>query len=171
MNIPMITIVGRSGSGKTTFIEKLLAEFKRRGYRVGTVKHHLHEFEIDIPGKDSWRHAQAGADTVIIAAPHKIGVIKKLEAELSLEQMRDRFFQDVDVIFVEGYKTSSQFKIEVFRSTTHPEPLFAHDEHLLALVSDVAIRGSAPCFGLEEILPLADFLVEKIMPGMSPGII
>lgn len=73
MIIPIICVVGRSKSGKTTLLEKLIPELKRRGYRVATIKHHSHPgFEIDVPGKDTWRHAQAGSDHVIISAPDKV---------------------------------------------------------------------------------------------------
>ena len=85
MTIPILSIVGKSGSGKTTLLEKLIAELKRRGYRVATIKHHAHPgFEIDQPGKDTWRHAQAGSDHVVIAAPDKIASIRRLERDNQL---------------------------------------------------------------------------------------
>lgn len=162
--IPIIAIVGKSGSGKTTLIEKLLPELKQRGYRVGTVKHHLHEFGIDKEGKDSWRHARAGADTVIIASPHKLAMVKKTATEIPLETMREAFFHDVDVIIAEGYKMGMQKKIEVFRTEVHEKPLFINDATLLAIVSDIQVSSDiAPCFGVDEIGPLVDFLEETVL--------
>jgi molybdopterin-guanine dinucleotide biosynthesis protein B len=161
--VPIVAIVGKSGSGKTTLLEKLLPEIKKRGYRVGTVKHHLHAFDIDYEGKDSWRHARAGADTVVIASPHKLALVKQTGADISLEEMRDRFFQDVALILAEGYKTQAHPKIEVFRSTVHAKPLCTKADHLIAIVSDCELDLGVPCFGLEEILPLVDFLEQTVL--------
>jgi molybdopterin-guanine dinucleotide biosynthesis protein B len=161
--IPIITFVGKSGSGKTTLIEKLLPEIKRRGYRVGTIKHHLHKFEVDQKGKDSWRHAQAGADTVVIASPQKLALVKRIDFDISPDEIRDRFFYDVDIILAEGYKTHTQLKIEVFRSVVHEKPVCTGEDTLLALVSDQKLCVDVPCFGLEEITPLVDFLEEIVL--------
>ena len=88
MNIPVVTFIGKSGSGKTTLLEKLVTELKNRGYMLATVKHHSHRgFEIDEPGKDSWRFAQAGSDQVVIASPDKIASYRKIERELSLDEI------------------------------------------------------------------------------------
>jgi molybdopterin-guanine dinucleotide biosynthesis protein MobB len=160
---PIITIVGKSGSGKTTLIEKLLPELKQRGYRVGTVKHHLHPFEIDYPGKDSWRYAQAGADTVIISAPSKLALIKQVQAEQSPDQLHTAFLNDVDVILLEGYKTHPYPKVEVFRAAVSPRPLCTVADHLVALVSDDLVNTNLPCFGLEEITALTDFLEQNFL--------
>jgi molybdopterin-guanine dinucleotide biosynthesis protein B len=161
--IPIISIVGKSGSGKTTLIEKLLPEFTRRGYRIGTVKHHLHDFDVDKEGKDSWRHARAGAKTVVISSPHKLAMVKKTASDISLEEMHDKLFYDVDIVIAEGYKTSHHLKVEVFRSAVHAKPLFTNNERLLAIVSDTSIDTDIPCFGLEEIVPLVDFLENTLL--------
>lgn len=163
---PIIFIVGKSGSGKTTLLEKLLSEFKKRGYRVGTVKHHLHEFDIDQEGKDSWRHARAGADTVVISSPSKLALIKNTDVEISPEEMQARFFTDVDLILAEGYKTQAQAKIEVFRSAVHDKPVCTEDDQLLAIVSDCELQLGVPGFGLEDIIPLVDFL-EKFLHSVT----
>ncbi|HEX3015676.1 MAG TPA: molybdopterin-guanine dinucleotide biosynthesis protein B, partial [Desulfobacteria bacterium] len=94
---PVISIVGKSNVGKTTLIEKLIAELKRRGFKVATVKHDVHGFEIDIPGKDTWRHAQAGADVVVISSPQKLAMINRVEQELELDQICAQV-QGVDLI-------------------------------------------------------------------------
>ena len=85
--IPIVSIVGKSDAGKTTLLEKLIPELKRRGYRVATIKHDAHQFEIDHPGKDSYRHFHAGADWTIIGSPAKLALVRRLERELSLDEI------------------------------------------------------------------------------------
>ena len=97
-----ISIIGKSESGKTTLIEKLIPEMKRRGYRVGSVKHTAHGFNMDQEGKDSFRHQKAGAETVAVASPHQIVLIKNVVSD-SLENL-EAYFTDMDLLFVEGYK-------------------------------------------------------------------
>ena len=87
-NPPLIAIIGRSKTGKTTLIEKLIEVFKYQGYRIGTVKHHLADFEFDLKGKDSWRHRQAGAEVVIMSSPTQLAFIEKRKQELSLAKSR-----------------------------------------------------------------------------------
>ena len=133
--IPIISIVGKSDSGKTTLIEKLLPELTRRGYRVATVKHDVHGFEVDREGKDSWRHKRAGAHSVVISSPNKVALIRDVERDLSLEEIGEKFIQDVDLIISEGYKKDTQPKIEVFRKGKHKELLCTKEDNLIAIVS------------------------------------
>ena len=121
--IPIISIVGKSDSGKTTLIEKLVPELTRRGYRVATVKHDVHGFEVDREGKDSWRHKQAGAHTVVISSPNKVALIRDVEKDFTLDEIREKLIQDVDLILSEGYKKDVQPKIEIFRKEKHKELL------------------------------------------------
>jgi molybdopterin-guanine dinucleotide biosynthesis protein B len=88
--IPVVSVVGKSNSGKTTLIEKMIGELVRRGYRVATIKHNLHGFEIDHEGKDSWRHKQAGARTTVIASPHRVAVVEDVEKDLDIGELVDR---------------------------------------------------------------------------------
>ena len=163
---PVISFVGRSNCGKTTFLEKLIREMKRRGFRVGVIKHDVHGFEIDKPGKDTWRHAQAGADVVCISSPWKMAMIKKVETELPLASVVE-MIEDVDIIFTEGYKREARQKIEVFRRAACESPLCAKEE-LLALVTDAALYDDVPQFGLDDPGPLADFLETHII-RQNPG--
>ena len=110
----VISIVGKSESGKTTLIEKLIPELKRRGYRIGIVKHAHHGFDMDRKGKDSYRHRQAGADTVMIASPGQIAMIKDVPGE-RLDDLIP-FFNDMDLLITEGFKRDRAPKIEVFRA-------------------------------------------------------
>ncbi|SDE42588.1 molybdopterin-guanine dinucleotide biosynthesis protein B [Sporomusa acidovorans] len=159
--IPVISLVGKSGCGKTTYLEKLISEMKRRGYKVATVKHDVHGFDIDKPGKDTWRHAQAGADIVCISSPQKMAMIKKVEQELLLDEVIG-YIDGVDIIFTEGYKRESKIKIEVFRQETSVTPLCSKEE-LLAMASDVKVYEDVPCFSLEDASDMADFLVTRMI--------
>ncbi len=158
---PVISVVGRSKSGKTTLLEKLIPELKRRGYRVATVKHHAHPgIAFDRPGKDTWRHAQAGSDHVVIAAPDQVVSIRRVAREPTLDEVVATI-QDVDLILTEGYRRADKPKIEVVRAARSVEPLCAPQE-LLALVTDVDLPWDVPRFGLEDVSGLAD-LVERFV--------
>ena len=169
--IPIVAIVGRSGSGKTTLIEKLLPEFRRRGYRIGTIKHHLHDFEVDKEGKDSWRHARAGADTVVVVSPYKLAVVKEMHrTEPPLESIAERYIHDVDLILAEGYKRGEHYKVEIFRTSVHEKPLWLNEKTLLATVTDChGLETGSPCFGLEEIGALTDLLEERLIREHCPS--
>ena len=157
----MISIVGRSQSGKTTLIEKLIPALKRRGYKLGTIKHSHHIFDFDKTGKDSWRHKDAGAETVIIASPGKIAMVKN-DYLGSLDGLQ-RFFDDLDLIITEGYKKEDKPKIEVVRAARHADVLLENDKHLVAVVSDVELQLNVPVFDLEDVDRLADFIEEKYL--------
>jgi molybdopterin-guanine dinucleotide biosynthesis protein B len=161
MAAPIVSIVGRSKSGRTTLIEKLVKELKGRGYRVGTIKHHAHPgFEVDRPGKDTWRHAQAGSDHVVIAAPDKVASIRRVEREPGLEELAAAM-TDVDVILTEGYLRSGRHRIEVVRAERSVEPI-CRPEELLAIASDVEVPYGVPRLGLDDAAGLVD-LIEGLM--------
>ena len=161
MVIPIISVVGKSGVGKTTFLEKLIAELKRRGHRVAIVKHDVHGFEIDQPGKDSWRLAQAGSDSVVIASPQRLALIKRLDREMALDEIA-ALLTDVDIILTEGYKRGDAPKIEVARRERGEELLCTPDE-LLAIVSDQSFDLAVPQFGLDDARGTADLLEEEFL--------
>jgi molybdopterin-guanine dinucleotide biosynthesis adapter protein len=158
---PIISIVGKSESGKTTLIEKLIPELKIRGYRIGTIKHAHHGFQIDKEGKDSFRHKAAGADTVIVVSPKSIAMIKNC-GEVTIDSLIG-YFSDIDLVITEGYKRENRPKIEVFRSERHKEPLCMDDVNLVALVTDDEIDISVPKFGLKDIKGLADLIEKKFL--------
>jgi molybdopterin-guanine dinucleotide biosynthesis adapter protein len=157
----VISIVGKSNSGKTTLMEKLIPELKKRGYAVGVIKHAHHGFEMDLEGKDSWRHKKAGADTVMAASEHEITMIKS-QTHASLDRLI-RYFDDVDIVLTEGYKGEKKPKIEVFRSGQHKTPLVRKQGEWIAMVSDVHIDADIPVFGLEAIQQIADFIEVKFL--------
>lgn len=154
--IPVISIVGHSGAGKTTFLEKLIVELKARNIRVGIIKHHVHDIDIDRPGKDTWRHSRAGADTVAISTPGKVAVFKKVNREMDLDELV-AMFNDHDIILTEGYKKGNKPKIEVFRSA-HAKKIISNPTELIAIVSDIECSVGVPVFGLEDAAGVADFL-------------
>jgi molybdopterin-guanine dinucleotide biosynthesis protein B len=157
---PVVAVVGHSGSGKTTFLEKLIPELTRRGLKVGSIKHDVHGFEIDKPGKDSWRLKHAGASTTIISSPYQIGMVMDVEYDHSPDELLI-LFNGMDIILTEGYKRSSIPKLEIFRADTTPEPLCKNDEKLIALITDALVDINAPVFSTTAVKQVADFLIEQ----------
>ncbi len=158
---PMISVVGKSNSGKTTLIEKLIPELKKRGYKIGIVKHAHRSFEMDKEGKDSWRHQKAGADTVVVASPGGLAMVKK-EPCPDLDSM-SKYFNDMDLVITEGFKRENRPKIEVFRSSQHKEPLCLDRDDLFAFVSDIDMDLHVPAFGLDDIEKLTDLIETKFL--------
>jgi molybdopterin-guanine dinucleotide biosynthesis protein B len=166
--IPIISIVGRSDSGKTTLIEKLVPELVRRGWRVATVKHDVHGFDVDHEGKDSWRHKRAGAHTVILSSPTRLALIRDVPEDLPLDAVRARFVQDVDLILTEGYKREAHPKIEVYRRAAHPEPLCEKSDVLIAVASDDPVELGVPRFGLDDAAGLAALIESRFLERPRP---
>ncbi len=161
--VPVVSLVGRSGSGKTTLLEQLIRELKSKGYKVGTIKHHVHEFAMDTPGKDTWRHKQAGAQVVALSSPTGLGVIRDTEEDTPLEELVEKYFYDVDLILTEGYKHAAAPKIEIFRAAVHEKTLENRDNTWIAMVSDAAVAKDLPRFSLSDVKGLADFLIARFV--------
>jgi molybdopterin-guanine dinucleotide biosynthesis protein B len=160
--LPILSIIGKSGSGKTTLLEKLIPELKRRGYRLATVKHHSHAgFQVDVPGKDTWRHAQAGSDYVVIAAPDKIASIQRLERELTLDEIAATI-TGVDLILTEGFKRAGKPAIEVVRAANGLE-LVGDSDQVIAVATDTRLEVDVPQFGLEDLGELADLIERRFL--------
>jgi molybdopterin-guanine dinucleotide biosynthesis protein B/molybdopterin-guanine dinucleotide biosynthesis protein len=157
----LVAIVGKSDSGKTTVVERLLPELRALGLRVGTVKHDAHGFEIDHPGKDSWRHGQAGAQAYAISSPERFAFVARLDEELPLTTLARRYFGGFDLLLAEGYKRSAPHRIEVFRAAAgHREPLCAPGE-ALALVTDTDLPHERR-FALDDAAGLARFIAARL---------
>jgi molybdopterin-guanine dinucleotide biosynthesis protein B len=153
---PIVSIVGKSESGKTTLMEKLLGELKSRGYRVATVKHTAQKLSFDEPGKDSWRHIQAGSQAVLISSPDKMVLIKPTSIKTSLEQIARLIGENYDIILTEGFSQGDAPKIEVHRKQAGP-PL-ASPRKLFAIATDEPLETKARQFSLEDTKGLADLL-------------
>ena len=163
--IPIVSIVGTSDSGKTTLIEKLVPELVRRGYRVATIKHDVHGFEVDREGKDSWRHKQAGAHTVVISSPQKLALIRDVDHDAELGELRDKYIQDVDIILSEGFKRNPQPKIEVFRKEKRRELLCTKEDNLLAIAANEPFQIGVPCFNLDDARGMVDLIEKEFLKG------
>jgi len=168
--IPILSIVGRSNSGKTTLLEKLVRELTARGRSVGTIKHHYHgPVEVDVPGKDSWRHRQAGALVVVLSAPRTLFVLRETSGELPLEVLAHQTLSDVELILTEGFKSGPMPKIEVNRAAQGLPLLCGPADRLVAVVSDRQIDVAVPRFGLEEVSPLAEFIEAEFLASCRPS--
>ena len=165
MSPHVISIVGKKNTGKTTLIEKLIPELKARGYRVGTIKHDTHGFEMDHKGKDTWRHKNAGALSVVISSPRKLSLIKEVDREARLDDIVEAYFDGLDLVITEGYKKASKPKIEVYRSATLKEPLHSKDgsESLIAVMSDVPLDLGVPNFDINDVVGLAEFIIQRFL--------
>jgi molybdopterin-guanine dinucleotide biosynthesis protein B len=155
---PIVAVVGKSNSGKTTLMEGLIRELKRRGYRVGTIKHDAHSFQMDTPGKDTWRHAQAGSDHVVISSPRRVASIRRIEQEQSLDELAAQM-TSVDIILAEGYKHGNAPKIEVSRRE-RSQTLICRPDELLAVATDQRfdLGADVPQYNLNDILGLVDLI-------------
>lgn len=163
LSIPVIAFVGRSKSGKTTLLERLIPELRHRGYRVAVVKHTAHPIVLDAPGKDSYRLAQVGAAPVILATP-----------EVTLEEAVAGV-HDVDLVLVEGYKRADVPKIEVHwnggaeERRSREAPVCAEDERLIAVVSDRQLGVGVPQFDLDDVARLADWIEKRFLGRRGGG--
>ncbi len=155
---PIVSVIGRSDSGKTLFLEGLIPELKRRGYTVAIVKHNVHGFDIDQPGKDSWRCAQAGADKVMISSSNKWALISRVDSELSLAEIQ-QLLNGVNIILTEGYSQCSAPKIEII-ATDAGAPLFS-GQNLIALFGTVENDFGLPCFKPNDFVSVVNFLEQN----------
>ena len=153
---PIISIVGKSKSGKTTLLEKLIPELKSRGYRVATVKHTPNGMTLDEPGKDSWRHIQAGSEATVLSSPDRIALIKPAAAVVSLDEIALLLGEDYDIILTEGFKQGDAPKIEIHRRQVGT-PL-SKIRKLMAIVTDEPLETSTRQFSFDDIKGLADLL-------------
>lgn len=152
----IITFVGLSGTGKTTFIEKLIPVIKARGLRLAVLKHDAHHFEMDKPGKDTYRFTAAGADVVTISNGEKFAMVERRQQELTLEEIIARL-PEADLVLVEGYKKNSYPKIEIHRKELG-RPLLTDPRELLAVVTDEMLDVAVPQFGLDDVEGVCDLI-------------
>ena len=174
MEKQIVSIVAKSGTGKTTLLEKLIAVLKARSYRIGALKHDAHQFEIDHENKDSWRLTQAGADTMVITSSAKVAMVKRnpYNIEPDVRDLVDLYFQDVDLVLTEGFKRNTFPKIEVHRKKRSPSLLCRgeeYDETLLAVASDEVLDVDVPVFEINDATGICDLIETRFLKGCKHG--
>lgn len=171
---------GFSGSGKTTLIEQLIPLFTGRGLRVSLIKHAHHAFDVDQPGKDSYRHRQAGAHEVLVTSSRRWALMHELrgEPEPALDSLVERM-APCDLLLVEGFKRAALPKLEVFRRVVGEAPLHPHDPHIVAVASDETFEAPIPVLDLNQPQAICEFIlkhlglqlhaVHRVFPGEEAG--
>lgn len=154
-------IAGYSGSGKTTLLEKLIPRFTARGLKVSVIKHAHHGFDIDRPGKDSYRHRAAGASEVLLSCNDRWALMSERQgaAEVTLDELLAHL-SPCDLVLIEGFKQEPVPKLEVHRPANGKPPLFAERDDIVAVASDEAIAATVPVLPLNDIAAVADFIVD-----------
>jgi molybdopterin-guanine dinucleotide biosynthesis adapter protein len=160
MPIPILCFVGRSNSGKTTLIERVIPELVKAGYKVATVKHAGHGFDLDTEGKDSWRHKRAGASSVMVLSNGSMAMFADVSDQMNVEEIRDRFLDHTyDLIIAEGWKQERYPKIVIVRDQVGE--ISVSTEGLLAVVSDKSVDLSVPSFGLDDVTGVASLIIKQ----------
>lgn len=151
-----VGFAGFSGSGKTTLVERLIPALKLRGLRVSVVKHAHHKFDIDHPGKDTWRHREAGAFEVVVASDRRLALMREFEqpARLTVHHLIAELYEGVDWVLVEGFKDSDLFKVEVWRPDAGKPARYPEDPFIAAVATDAPDRLPEPT--LRPVLDLND---------------
>jgi molybdopterin-guanine dinucleotide biosynthesis protein B len=154
---------GWSGSGKTTLIEQLIPRFVQRGLRVSLIKHAHHTFDIDQPGKDSYRHRHAGAAEVLVTSSRRWVLMHELRGvqEPSFEEQVRRI-SPCDLLFVEGFKHAPIPKLEVWRQATGEPLLHPNDPHIVAVASDAKVDTTLPLLDLNDVPGISEFILKKL---------
>jgi len=153
---------GYSGSGKTTLIEQLIPLFVARGLKVSLVKHTHHDFTIDQPGKDSYRHRAAGCSEVMVTSQYRWALVHELrgEPEPGLEEQLERL-APCDLVLVESFKNEAIAKLEVHRTVIGKPLLFPQDPHIVAIASDQTAETALPQFALDRPKEIAEFILQQ----------
>ncbi len=167
----VVGLAGWSGAGKTTLIPSVIPVLIRRGLTVATVKHAHHEFDIDLPGKDSWLHRQAGASEVAIASSRRWAIVHELrqEAEPPLAEILAKL-SPVDLVIVEGFKRHAHPKLEVFRAAIGKALLYPNDNCIVAIATDAPLpQAQVPVVMLDDVESIANILQAEALPREQIG--
>lgn len=168
MAVKVVAFVAKSNTGKTTLLEQVIRELKSRGYKLGVIKHDAHRFDIDHPGKDSYRLTAAGADTMLISSQEKLALVKRHQAAPPLEELIPTYFSDMDIVVTEGFKMSPVPKVEVHRQERSPTLLCRgehNDPNLIAIASDAELDVDVPVLDLNDPKGVADFIEATFLNG------
>ena len=162
-------IAGYSGSGKTTLLEKLIPQFTARGLRVSVIKHAHHGFDIDRPGKDSYRHREAGASEVLLSCNDRWALMHERRdgSDVTLDELLARL-APCDLVLVEGFKREPIPKLEVYRPENGKPPLFPERSDIVAVASNVALAASLPRLALDDVAAIADFVMNTLQLQERP---
>jgi len=166
---PIVSVVGKSDSGKTTLLEALLKILRQRGYRIAVIKHAADSFEPDAPNKDSWRLSQAGSEVAAVSSKDRLVIIRHLANDAGPQELVQYVGADCDLVLTEGFKQYPYPKIEVIRSEPGAEPV-SPPEQLLAIVTDKPLDTKAPQFAREEAVEIANLIEQKYLTGAADGI-
>jgi molybdopterin-guanine dinucleotide biosynthesis protein B len=153
---------GFSGSGKTTLIEKLIPLLVAQGIKVSLIKHAHHDFEVDQPGKDSWRHRKAGCSEVLVSSAQRWALMHELRGEPEPDlQQHLRHLSPCDLVLVEGFKKEPIPKLEIHRPALGKPLLYPEDNHIVAIASDVPLEAALPRFDLDQPAQIAGFILQQ----------
>jgi molybdopterin-guanine dinucleotide biosynthesis protein B len=163
--VRVIGLAGWSGAGKTTLLVRLIPELGRRGVSVSTVKRAHHDFDVDQPGKDSYRHREAGAREVLVASSRRFALVHELrdEAEPGLAHLLGRL-APVDLVIVEGFKNEPHPKIEIHRAENAKSFLHASRPGIVAIATDAAPPLGLPAAHLDDVAAIADLVLAHAVP-------
>ncbi len=162
MKPPVVSIVGHSGAGKTTLVEKLVREFTSRGLRIATIKHAHHKVELDTPGKDSYRYKEAGAVMSVLLTRDALQLVADAKELREPEQLAQRFLGEADLVLAEGFSLAPGAKIEVLRRACDKPPRCAIKDGLIAIVTDMdEVYPQLPHFGLDDVNGIVDFILRR----------
>ena len=152
----VIGLAGWSGAGKTTLLTRVIPHLRAAGLRVSVIKHAHHKFDVDVPGKDSWRHRQAGAEEVLVSSDMRWALMHELRGarEPSLPELLAKLSR-VDLVIVEGYKSEPHRKIEVYRAANGKPLLYPDDPAIAGIASDVAVETALPTARLDDVPAVA----------------
>lgn len=161
----VIGIAGWSGAGKTTLISRVIPYLRQQGLRVSVIKHAHHEFDVDVPGKDSWVHRQSGAEEVLVSSANRWALMHELRgaAEPALPELLKKM-SPVDLVVIEGFKSEPHRKIEVHRTANGKPPLFPGDPAIAGIATDAAIETTLPVANLDDIPAVAEMMRQYAVP-------
>jgi molybdopterin-guanine dinucleotide biosynthesis protein B len=171
----VVGLAGWSGAGKTTLLTRLIPHFREQGLRVSVIKHAHHDFDIDVPGKDSWRHRQAGAEEVLVASGKRWALMHELREapEPRLTELLSKMSR-VDLVVVEGFKSDPYRKIEVYRAANGKPALFPDDPDIVGIAADAKLETTLPVAHLDDTKAIAAMIrasavdIEDVLARRAP---